>query len=450
MRLAAISNPRKVFGTVWLSQLISALGTGLTEFALGIDVYQRTGSTTKFALVMVCAMLPVILMSPFSGALADRWDRRNVMLVSNAASAAVIAVLMLVPGRPIGVIYAAVVALAVTGALRDPAYYASVSQMVPKNQLGRASGLVQTAENVGSVAPPFIAGVTLVVVGLDGLLLLDLVSYGIGILALLIVQFPALDRTGEDTDGGEQSLWRDTVVGWRYMMTYRGLLYMFLFGSFISFCVGIAQVVVTPLVLSFASAATLGATYSAGALGILVGGLVMSAWGGPKRRVRGILIFGLAQPVFLILASLRPDAVLIGIGLFGYLFSIQFVRGCIATIIRAHVPDTMQARVFALSRFVGWSTLPLAYVLTGPLVNLFTPLLRSDGALAGSVGRLIGAGDGRGMGLLLLVLGVGFVAVVVISYANPRLRHVEDEMQPDAGADEKSPDEKSPVTSATS
>jgi hypothetical protein len=427
-----------VFGTVWFSQLISALGTGLTEFALGIDVYQRTGSTTKFAMVMVCAMLPVILMSPFSGALADRWDRRNVMLVSNAASAAVILVLLLVPGRPIGVIYAAVVALAVAGALRDPAYYASVSQMVPKHQLGRASGLVQTAENVGSVAPPFVAGVTLVVVGLDGLLLLDLVSYGIGILALLIVQFPKLDRSGAGAAGG-QSLWRDTVVGWRYMMTYRGLLYMFLFGSFTSFCVGIAQVVVTPLVLSFASTATLGATYSAGALGILVGGLVMSAWGGPKRRVRGILIFGLAQAAFLILASLRPNAVLIGIGLFGYLFSIQFVRGCIQTIIRAHVPDTMQARVFALSRFVGWSTLPLAYVLTGPLVNLFTPLLESGGVLAGSVGRLIGAGDGRGMGLLLLVLGVGFIAVVVISYANPRLRHVEKELQPDDTEDEKSP-----------
>lgn len=443
---AAVANPRKVFWTVWSSQLISALGTGLTEFALGVHVYQRTGSTTQFALVMVCAMLPVILMSPFSGALADRWDRRLVMVVANAASGAVILVLVIVPDPSIGLIYGVVVALAIFGALRDPAYYASVSQLVPPNQLGRASGLVQTAENVGSVAPPFIAGILLVVVGLDGLLLLDLVSYGIGVLALLLVSFPRLERRADEA---KSSLWQDTVIGWKYMMTYRGLLYTFLFGAFTSFCVGIAQVVVTPLVLSFDDAATLGATYSAGALGILVGGLVMSAWGGPKRRIRGVLLFGLAQAAFLVLASLRPNALLIGAGLFGYLFSIQFVRGCTSTIIRENVPDGMQARVFALSRFVGWSSLPLAYVVTGPLVSLFTPLMLPGGALTASVGRLIGSGPGRGMGLLLLVLGVGFLIVVIVSYANPRLRHVEDEMRSDRPADDVEPDV-SVATPATS
>jgi MFS transporter, DHA3 family, macrolide efflux protein len=427
MQQIETSHRRTVFVTVWFTQLISALGTGLTEFALGVHVYQRTGSTTQFAMVMVCAMLPVILMSPFSGALADRFDRRLMMVASNVGSGLVILVLVLVSHRSLGLIYASVVALAICGALRDPAYYASVSQMVSKEQLGRASGLVQTAENVGSVAPPFVAGVLLVTVGLDGVLHLDLISYAVGVLALMMVRFPPLDRSTEDDT--KPSLWRDTVVGWRYITTHRGFLYLFLFGSFTSFCVGLAQVVVTPLVLSFGSAAVLGATYSTGALGILVGGLVMAAWGGPERRARGVLIFGLVQAGCLILASVRPNAALIAAGLFGYLFSIQVVRACIATIIRVHVPDTMQARVFALSRFVGWSTLPLAYVLSGPLVNLFTPLLMPDGALAGSAGQLIGTGSGRGMGFLLFVLGCGFLLVVLFSYANPRLRHVEDEMR---------------------
>src|SRR4051794_29596242 len=152
MGQVVIANPRTVFLTVWTSQLISALGTGLTEFALGVTVYQRTGSTSQFALAMVCAMLPAILISPFSGALADRFDRRSMMMFSNVASAVVIVVLVLQPHRSLAMIYASVVALAICGALRDPAYYASVSQLVPKKQLGRASGLVQTAENIGSVA----------------------------------------------------------------------------------------------------------------------------------------------------------------------------------------------------------------------------------------------------------------------------------------------------------
>jgi DHA3 family macrolide efflux protein-like MFS transporter len=284
--------------------------------------------------------------------------------------------------------------------------------------------MVQTGENAGMIAPPVLAGVLIVAIGLQGVLIIDLVSYLIGIVSLLVVKFPELERG----DRAKSSLWRDTVDGWNYMMRYRGFLYLFLFGAFTSFSVGLTQIVVTPMILNGHSPTVLGVVNSAATVGIFLGGLVMAAWGGPKRRVRGVLIFGLAQALALLILSSTASPWLIGAGIFGYLFCIQFVRGCTATIIRTHVPDTMQARVFSLNRFVAWSTLPVAYLAAGPLVNVFEPLLAQGGSLAGSVGSVLGVGPGRGIGFMLMLVGALFVVIVLASYANPRLRNIEDEM----------------------
>jgi MFS transporter, DHA3 family, macrolide efflux protein len=422
-----ITDRKKVFLVTWFGQLLSGIGTGLTEFALGVFVFQLTGSTTQFALVMVFAMVPAIVFSPFSGAMADRWDRRQMMLIANVVSAVTLVVLLVLKNQDsleLWHIYLAVGVVAIAGAVRDPAYYASVSQLVPKEQAGRASGMVQTGENAGMIAPPVLAGILIVAIGLPGVLIIDLISYLIGIASLLFVRFPELERG----DRAKSSLWRDTVDGWNYMMRYRGFLYLFLFGAFTSFSVGLTQIVVTPMILNGHSPTVLGVVNSAATVGIFLGGLVMAAWGGPKRRVRGVLIFGLAQALALLILSSTASPWLIGAGIFGYLFCIQFVRGCTATIIRTHVPDTMQARVFSLNRFVAWSTLPVAYLAAGPLVNVFEPLLAQGGSLAGSVGSVLGVGPGRGIGFMLMLVGALFVVIVLASYANPRLRNIEDEM----------------------
>jgi MFS transporter, DHA3 family, macrolide efflux protein len=442
MARIGMSRPGRVFVTVWLSQLISAFGTGLTAFALGVYVYLRTGSTSQFALVLVCAVVPAMVLSPLSGALADRMDRRLMMLVADGASGLVIVALTVLraeTGLAIWEIYIAVGVLAIFGAVRDPAYNASVSQLVPREQLGRASGLVQTAENVGEVFPPLVAGTLLVAFGLSGVLIFDLVSYGIGCGALLFVSFPRLERPEPEDGAAPSSLWRDIAAGWSYMLRHRGLLHLSLFGAFLCFVLGTTQILVTPLVLSFASAAVLGATFSAGGMGILFGGIVTAAWGGFRPRVRAVIVFGLAQAVFLFVASLRPNAVIIAVGLFGYLFCIQFNISCIATVIREQVPTTIQGRVFALDRTVGMSTLPLAYLLAGPLVDLFRPWLSRHGPLAGSVGTVIGVGGGRGIALLIMVLSVAVFLVVLVSYASPRLRNVEAEMQA-AGPQDSEPE----------
>ncbi len=431
MALAKVSNPPRVFVIVWLSQMLSGFGTGLTSFALGVFVYLRTGSTSQFALVLVFTVIPRMVLSPFSGALADRWDRRLLMLVADVASGLVIVALMVLRlqgGLAIWQIYIAVGALAIFSALRDPAYNASVSQLVPKKQLGRASGLVQTAENVGEVLPPLVAGALLVAFGLSGVLIFDIVSYGVGSVALLTVLFPRLERPDAD-DAEKSSLWRDIVEGWNYLVKHQGLLRLSLLGALLCYVLGTAQILLTPLVLSFGSAAVLGATFSTGGLGILFGGIVAAAWGGFKRRVVAVIVFGLGQAVFLFVTSLRPNAVIIAAGIFGYLFCVQLISSCIATVLRENVPGAIQGRVFALDRSVGMSMQPLAYVLAGPLVALFRPWMVRGGALAGSAGRVIGVGSGRGIALLFVALGVAVIVIIVVSYSSPRLRNLEAEMR---------------------
>lgn len=425
-----IRDPKMVFLTVWFGELVSALGTGLTGFAMGVFVFQETGSTTKFALVSLFTMVPGILLSPFAGALADRWDRRKMMLLGNIGSAVVVLLVAVLLGNDmleLWHIYIAVAAVAVCGAVRDPAYNAAVSQLVPKEQLGRASGLVQSGENVGLVAPPLVAGILIVSIGLPGVLVIDFISYSVGIIAMLLVRFPDLEKSTSDS-AEKSSLWRDTVAGWTYLVRHRGLLYLFLIGAATSFTVGLTQIVVTPLVLNYESPATLGIVFSVGGLAILLGGVTMAAWGGPRRRVRGVAVAGMAQVLFLIVLGAQANVVVISAGIFGYLFCIQIVRTCTATVIRTHVPNSVQARVFSLNRFVAWSTLPLSYLLAGPLANVFEPLLASGGSLASSVGSLIGTGPGRGIGFLLIVLGLCYGAAVLLGYANPRVRHVETEM----------------------
>jgi MFS transporter, DHA3 family, macrolide efflux protein len=432
-----VREAKRVFLVVWFGQLISAIGTDLSGFAMGVFVFQRTGSVTQFAMMAVFTRIPSIVLSPFAGALADRWDRRRVMLVGNAISGATLLLIALLAHRDVLAVwqlYVAVAVVAMCGAFRDPAYYATVGQLVPKKQHGRATGMVQTGENVALVAPPLVAGALVLAMGLPGVLLIDFLTYVVGIVAILMVRFPAVPSAPDRKPGGS-SMWRDTVAGWNYVMDNRGLLFLFLVGAATSFSVGMTQIAVTPLVLGFASAATLGGIFSVGGLAMLLGGAAMTAWGGPKRRVVGIFTFGVAQSISLIVIGLRPSAILIGLGIFGLLFSIQFVRGCTTAIILTHVPADKQARVFALNRAVAWSTLPLSYLLAGPLVKgVFEPLLAESGALAGSVGRLIGVGPGRGIGLLLVTLSLAYLLVVVTSYANPRMRNVESDMRHEEAA----------------
>ncbi len=422
------------FGVMLAGQAVSMFGSAMTGFALGVWVYQTTGSVTQFALISMFVMLPATLLSPLAGALVDRWDRRATLiasaLVASLGAGLVLAVVSLAQ-LAVWQVYAANLLGSLAAAFQLPAWSATTTLLVPRRHLARASGLQQAAASVGTVLAPLFGGVLLSTVGLKAILITDLVTFGVAVVSLLMVHVPRPPASAAG-QRGRGTLLAEAAVGWHYIREHPGLLALLLTFAVFNFSSGVVQVLVTPLVLSFASATVLGKVLTVGALGPLVGGALMGAWGGPRRRIHGILGALMLAGSVLLLGGLEPNAPLVAMAIFAYLVCFPVMVGCSQAIWQSKVEPDLQGRVFAVRRMIAVGAMPLAFALTGPLADhVFEPLLAPGGALVGTVGRLIGVGPGRGIGLMIVLMGLVVLATSVVAWRYPRLRAVEDEV-PDA------------------
>lgn len=425
------------FVLIWFGQLISLTGSGLTGFALGVWVFQRTGSVTLFALISLFTTLPGIVFSPVAGALVDRWDRRQAMILSDAGAALCtlsLALLLLANRLEVWHIYIGMGISSAFSAFQWPAYSAATTLLVPKEHLARASGMVQMSRAVAQIASPALAGALMGVIGVGGVMLLDFAAFVFAVCTLLLARVPRPETTPEGK-AGQGSLLREAAYGWTYIRTRPGLLGLLLFFAASNFATGIVQVLFTPLVLGFATTAVLGLLLSIGGTGLLAGGLTMSVWGGPRRRVYGILGSHLVMGVTLFALGVPPRAWLIGACAFLALFTVPISNGCSQAIWQSKTAPDVQGRVFAVRRMIAWASLPLAHILAGPLADrVFEPLMAEGGPLASTVGQMLGVGPGRGIGLLFMILGFMILLVTLLAGLYPRLRQVESEL-PDAIAD---------------
>jgi DHA3 family macrolide efflux protein-like MFS transporter len=433
----------RTFLIIWGGQLISLIGSGLTSFALGVWIYDQTGQATPFAMTVLFGSLPGVLLAPVAGVVADRWNRRLVLIVTDTGAAlltlAVAAMLFLTPGGlQIWHIYLVAALGASLGTFQQAAYRPSVTMLVPKKHFGRASGLMQTGYAVQGIIAPLVAGVLYVAIGLQGIVAIDFVTYFFAIGALLVVRIPQPETKAED-QAEKGSMFKEATFGWTYLVERRPLLVMLCYYALVNFFLGLSTVLVTPLVLAFSPASVLGMVQMAGSAGMLVGSLVMSAWGGPRRKMNGVYGFIALFSIAMCLVGLRDSAVLIGLGMFGLLFSIPLASGSSQAIWMSKVEPEVQGRVFAIRGMIATAISPLAFLIAGPLADyVFGPLMAPDGALAATVGQLIGVGHERGIGLMFIVAGMSILMVTAAAYAYPRLRLVEDELPDTVPA---SPDE---------
>jgi MFS family permease len=407
----------RTFLTVWTGQAISLIGSGLTGFTLGVWIFQRTGSATQYALLTFFTIAPTIFLSPLAGALVDRWDRRRSMILSDLGAGTcslMIAMLFALHRLDLWEIYLLIGIEASLNAIRWPAYAATTTLLAPKEHLGRVSGMMQAAEALAVVVAPALAVVLLQLIGVTGVLLIDVSSFLFSLTMLLLVRFPRpeVSTTGAAATG---SLLAESVFGWRYIAAHRGLLGLLVFMAVANFGLAAVQVLAAPLVLSFSTVATLGVLLSVAGAGMLAGGVAISAWGGPRRRIYAVLGFEIAMGLCIALAGLRPSALLIGVGSFLAATCLPIVTGANQAIWQSIVPPDVQGRVFAVRRTIGLSSFPVAQLVSGPMADyVFRPLLREGGPLSGSAGQVFGVGPGRGIGLMLAVLG-SLMAVVGIS-----------------------------------
>jgi MFS family permease len=429
----AITDPLTAFGVTWFGQLISLLGSGLTSFAVGVEVYQRSGSITKFSLLSAVFYAPALLISPLAGAIVDRWNRRHVMLAADLGSGLSSCFIwaLLAAGEK-GLIAIQIwhlcvpfVMAAAFDAIRWPAYSAATTQLVPKQHLGRANGLVELANALVQVARPVLGGFLMTRIGLRGVVLIDLASFVCAVTSLCFVRFPPAPRADEGA-AERPSLWQEAAAGVRHLRGDVGLVRLLAFGATANFVVNVVIVLITPLVLSFTDVPTLGAVLSVAGLGMLAGGVLMSVWGGPRRRIVGVFGFQTLGGCALLAAGLPPSTPLVMAGAAAFLFAYSPALGCLQSIWQSKVSPGLQGRVFALRRMVGQAMPPLAALVAGPLADkFFEPWMAPGGALADSVGRVLGTGPGRGIGLLFLVLAGVMFANIALAWSSPSVRNIE-------------------------
>jgi MFS family permease len=432
----------RIFLVTWLGQLISVVGSGLTSFAVSVRVYQDTGSATQLSLLTFCYVFPAVVLSPFAGALVDRWDRRRAMLVSDLGAgigvvflAALLAAWQagLCPLRP-WYVFLPIMQISAFGALRWPAYQAATALLVPRRHLGRANGMIELATGVGQLVAPMLAAVLVVRIGLLRVILIDIATFAVAILSLLPLRFPAPPVS---TSERRRSLREELADGFRYVGARPGLVGLLGLISFINVVLGVVCVLVTPLVLSVAGVSALGVTFTIAGVGMLFGGILMSAWGGPKRRLLGVLGPLALAGVVLFVGALRPSVPLIAACCAAFLFCVPVITGSASAIWQTKVTPGLQGRVFAVRRMITFGATALANLMAGPLADRwFEPWLAPGGILASSVGRLIGTGPGRGIGFLFIVMGASALAVVLAAVLTPRFRNMEDDM-PDALPDDE-------------
>ncbi len=425
----------RIFTLIWAGQLVSLLGSGLSGFALGLWVLRGTGSVTRFALISMFTVLPRILLAPVAGALTDRWDRRRTMMASESVSAVAtlaLASLLYTGHLQIWQIYVAMSLISTSSAFQWPAYTAAATVLVPKEKLGQASGMVQSAQGVAQTCAPMLAGFLIempwVLVG--GVLVIDALSYLFALGTLLAVRFPSVPN--ESKKQANDSLLQEIGYGGRYLVARPGLLGLLFFLSASNFVFGLITVLVAPLVLSFASPKVLGTVMTSAGMGMMIGSIAMAAWGGPKRRVPAILGFTVLSGIALLPAGIPASATVIAIGAFFFLLGIPFISGCSQAIMQSKVDLHVQGRVFAITGAIGAAAMPLAYLAAGPLADrIFEPALARGGPLAATIGSFIGVGPGRGIALAFMTLGVVLVLIALLGVVFARFRNVESEL-PDA------------------
>jgi MFS family permease len=419
------------FTLVWLGQIVSVLATNMTQFGLTIWVYEKTGSATALGLMQVFFITPFLIISPFAGVMVDRHNRKLMMMVSDlGAGLATVGLLVL---QAMGLLqlwhlYVFSVIAGLGNAFQWPAYSAAISTMVPKEQYGRANGMMSLIEMGPGVIAPLLAGALLPLIGLTGIMLIDVITFVSAIAVLLVVHVPQPPRTQEGQKG-QGSIWKEAAYGFRYIFarpSLLGLQLVFFCGNLFA---GIAFTVLAPMILARTNSNQLvfGSVQSIGAVGGIIGGVVMSAWGGFKRRVHGVLLGWLFGGLFMTLIGVGQALPMWAVGLFLGTSIVPLVNGSNQAIWQAKVAPDVQGRVFSARRLIAWFTNPISPLIGGLLADfVLEPAMRPGGTLTGVFGWLVGNGPGAGMGLLIIFTGLLSALVGLGGYLVPAVRDAED------------------------
>ena len=399
------------FLLLWAGEFVSSIGGGLTSFGLGVYVFEQTGSATDMALVTLLAFLPTLLLSVPAGVLADRYDRRLLMMLGDGCSAVGILFIlfcMLRGGASLTEICIGVTVSAVFSSLLEPSYRATVTDLLDAEEYSRASGMVSIAGSARYLISPILAGVLLTVSDIRVLLLLDICTFFLTVICTGVVRKGLTEKTTEE----KEPFFKALRMGWQAVTEKRGVFLLILLSSVMTCFMGAFQILAEPLILDFENSITLGIGETVCASGMLVSSLVLGVKGIKKGYLKILSVSLTIAGIAMIIFGLKENIYLICVAGFLFFAMLPFANNCLDFLIRTNIADELQGRAWGFIGFLSQIGYVVAYGLAG--------------VLADGMGEQFQLGVGRGAAAVIMVSGVLLGIMALAIYPIKSVRELEN------------------------
>ena len=416
----------KNFYKLWLGELISSIGSGMTAFALSVYVYKKTGSVSYVSLITLLSFMPSIILSPIGGLLADRYDRRLLMIIGDLFSGlGLVYILWSIQAgeKSIVPIFVGITFSSVFTSLLEPSYRATLTDILEEENYAKASGLIQVASSAKYLISPVIAGMILSVADIRVILLLDILTFITTCLMIFLVR----KSMNSETQNYKKDSFKGLLEGLFIIKENRGVYSLVIIMFFVCFFMGFIQILIRPMILALSSVKTAGIMESLCAVGLLIGSLWIGIAGIKKNYSKILAVACFFCGIFMSMTGVNENLDIIGISTFLFFSTLPFMNSCADVLVRVSIPNELQGRVWGLISLITQMGTVVAYIISGIMADyVFEPMFNKNGILVENIGLIIGTGKGRGIGFMLILSGMGMLIMAIVIWKNREIREVSE------------------------
>ena len=416
----------KNFYKLWLGELISNIGSGMTAFALSVYIYEKTGSVSYVSLITLLSFMPSIILSPIGGLLADRYDRRLLMIIGDLFSGlGLVYILWSIQAgeKSIVPIFVGIAFSSIFTSLLEPSYRATLTDILEEENYAKASGLIQAAGSAKYLISPVIAGIVLSVADIRVILLLDILTFITTCLMIFLVR----KSMNSETQNYKKDSFKGLLEGLFIIKENRGIYSLVIIMFFVCFFMGFIQILIRPMILALSNVKTAGMMESLCAVGLLIGSLWIGIAGIKKNYSKILAVACFFCGIFMSMTGMNENLAVIGISTFLFFSTLPFMNSCADVLVRVSVPNELQGRVWGLISLITQMGTVTAYIISGVMADyVFEPMFNKNGLLVENIGIIIGTGKGRGIGFMLILSGMGMLIMAIVIWKNREIREVSE------------------------
>ena len=416
----------KNFYKLWLGELISNIGSGMTALALSVYIYEKTGSVSYVSLITLLSFMPSIILSPIGGLLADRYDRRLLMIIGDLFSGlGLVYILWSIQAgeKSIVPIFVGITFSSIFTSLLEPSYRATLTDILEEENYAKASGLIQVAGSAKYLISPVIAGMILSVADIRVILLLDILTFITTCLMIFLVR----KSMNSETQNYKKDSFKGLLEGLFIIKENRGVYFLVIIMFFVCFFMGFIQILIRPMILALSSVKTAGIMESLCAVGLLIGSLWIGIAGIKKNYSKILAVACFFCGIFMSMTGMNENLGIIGISTFLFFSTLPFMNSCADVLVRVSIPNELQGRVWGLISLITQMGTVVAYIISGIMADyVFEPMFNKNGILVENIGIIIGTGKGRGIGFMLILSGIGMLIMAIVIWKNGEIREVSE------------------------